>query len=785
MKKYLPFMMHIGSGGNADGLGDAFRRLDEAGIPTAVMSADAFPYDFQEITKSSSVDHFVGYRKSVNVEGQIPPSGDVNVPNYDYPPDIASQEHTNWHINHLPPEMDGDVTWFTDINEPRHKEEDHPGITEWLAEYSIKAAEISWNRGYKYFALNFAAGNHPLWDDAGPKMRELYQLAADNPHRLMIGTHEYSWTVSDIMAGHGWLVGRIVDEVLDHMPDVPIVVSEFGWSETEVPEPAQAMQDYMTVAETYYNRSGLKYACTWYCGPGYKDIADLTQRLIAPLTELTLNTEIDIVEPETPTEPPTEPPSTDCPWTMPDVRRQTWLIPQDSTHEEIAEIWAEFTLNKSTITFSHDDGGIIPAHGNAERSDVVVFNPERWPFDILAWYEERGVNTTVRYFSSTPNEVFTFTHWPTPHRVVTQEFLANPQNYTQFGLPGHDGIDIRAYHGDPVYSVAGGTVSDVHPAETSHNYGIFVRIAHSDDYETTYAHLDRVNVNVGDVVSGGVLIGYADNTGNSSADHLHLTLKKKTETYTDRCGNVWPSNICDPTSFMTHFSGVTWPGGSPGFPCPGEPTEPEPPTGEFYTTKDFMSPDPRSFVVVDRAEHGGENVSTVFRDGQEFRVKNGSQMEVYEWRDGACFRIKDTSPADDPNHGPCLYLQYADPAMTQPGGQIAPARCQVAVTYEFYSQVQFKSKDGCQNLAYRSGWARSTFCLDAVTDNYTFENGVTVDRLYETTQTGEKQLYTLKDGVMRGWSGGGAKQHDNNWGAMPIEFYLDRTIQPVPDGYCD
>ena len=35
-------------------------------------------------------------------------------------------------------------------------------------------------------------------------------------------------------------------------------------------------------------------------------------------------------------------------------------------------------------------------------------------------------------------------HWPTDFVKVTQEFGINPEIYSKYGLPGHEGIDIRA-----------------------------------------------------------------------------------------------------------------------------------------------------------------------------------------------------------------------------------------------------------------------------------------------------------------------------------------------------
>jgi hypothetical protein len=151
---------------------------------------------------------------------------------------------------------------------------------------------------------------------------------------------------------------------------------------------------------------------------------------------------------------------------------------------------------------------------------------------------------------------FKFQFWPTEYRKVTQRFGANPQNYAQFGLPGHDGIDIRAPSGSKVFCVAPGEVSRVINDPRGHNYGIHVRVAHQDGYETIYAHLQRTLVNKGDRVEPGTLLGLADNTGNSFGNHLHITLKKAGARQ-----NNWPRNIIDPTPFLLPLLGWQEPSG--------------------------------------------------------------------------------------------------------------------------------------------------------------------------------------------------------------------------------
>lgn len=394
----LPFGFHMGIGGNAAGLKtDYAQLLSTNGIPFTVMSADAMPFDFQEIAKTSNVKHFVGFRRSVPHNGQVPPSGDVNVPNYSKTPVQAAQEHTNWMLDHLPSELNSAITWVTDINEPRHSEVDHPGITEWLAQYSIEAAKICWANGYKYIALNFAGGNHPLWKDAGTYMKQLYQLAADNPDKLIIGTHEYSFTADNILEGDGYLIGRIVLQLVDYMPNVPVVVTEFGWGETTVPTVEKAMEDYLLVANTYYNRPSVKYVATWYLGNGFGGIAQKVQPFIHPIGQKTLTTEIEV-----PNTTPVPPPTGDCDCSaITEVRTISLWIPPYSqlSNSEINQVysWARYGFPDNDGVYTPGNHMLCPSHVDALRihttglpgSVLGIAYPERIGTGVdLNWIEE-------------------------------------------------------------------------------------------------------------------------------------------------------------------------------------------------------------------------------------------------------------------------------------------------------------------------------------------------------------------------------------------------------------
>lgn len=85
----------------------------------------------------------------------------------------------------------------------------------------------------------------------------------------------------------------------------------------------------------------------------------------------------------------------------------------------------------------------------------------------------------------------------------------------------HWGVDYKADTGTPVLAAADGTVEDVRRLG---NYGLYVRLGHSDGVETTYGHLSRFEQGVkpGDTVKAGDVIGYAGRSGLASGPHLYF-----------------------------------------------------------------------------------------------------------------------------------------------------------------------------------------------------------------------------------------------------------------------
>lgn len=112
--------------------------------------------------------------------------------------------------------------------------------------------------------------------------------------------------------------------------------------------------------------------------------------------------------------------------------------------------------------------------------------------------------------------------------ILTQPFGANPQDYAQFGLNGHEGLDFIPQGDDKkVYAVESGIVTqDVDDPIQGKAYGIHVGIfAPVNRRLWTYAHLAENYVQKGDRVLRGQLIGLMGDTGNARGAHLHLGLR--------------------------------------------------------------------------------------------------------------------------------------------------------------------------------------------------------------------------------------------------------------------
>ena len=90
------------------------------------------------------------------------------------------------------------------------------------------------------------------------------------------------------------------------------------------------------------------------------------------------------------------------------------------------------------------------------------------------------------------------------------------------GTRAHNGIDLAAPTGTPVYATADGIIGR---ADWYSSYGLYISVEHGASMQTRYAHLSRLAVAAGDNVKKGDLIGYVGSTGRSTGPHLHYEVR--------------------------------------------------------------------------------------------------------------------------------------------------------------------------------------------------------------------------------------------------------------------
>ena len=88
----------------------------------------------------------------------------------------------------------------------------------------------------------------------------------------------------------------------------------------------------------------------------------------------------------------------------------------------------------------------------------------------------------------------------------------------------HNGIDIDLNKGDNVSAAFNGMVRF---AKRFGGFGNVVIIRHYNGLETVYAHLWKIKVKPGDIVTAGQVIGLGGSTGHSTGSHLHFEVRFK------------------------------------------------------------------------------------------------------------------------------------------------------------------------------------------------------------------------------------------------------------------
>lgn len=110
--------------------------------------------------------------------------------------------------------------------------------------------------------------------------------------------------------------------------------------------------------------------------------------------------------------------------------------------------------------------------------------------------------------------------WPTQGTITT--------NFGEVGATspnGHSGLDIAAPYGTSVRAADAGIVAQA--GWDTGGYGILVVLDHANGMQTWYGHLSSAQVEAGERVEKGALVGLMGSTGYSTGSHVHFEVRSQ------------------------------------------------------------------------------------------------------------------------------------------------------------------------------------------------------------------------------------------------------------------
>lgn len=133
----------------------------------------------------------------------------------------------------------------------------------------------------------------------------------------------------------------------------------------------------------------------------------------------------------------------------------------------------------------------------------------------------------TRYFAADGSSVQrVFLSAPCRYEAISSRFDPHRMHPVLHVRKPHEGIDLVAPTGTPVYAIADGTLA--FHGEKGPN-GELVVLEHAGEMMSYYAHLSAYAPNLRDgmPIRRGQLVGYVGNTGRSTGPHLHFGIKVK------------------------------------------------------------------------------------------------------------------------------------------------------------------------------------------------------------------------------------------------------------------
>lgn len=300
---FVKIGFHTGPGGNHTGIGDYFRKLNDAGVPIFLKSVDdpGKILELQEIIRTSraaghSVPHTMVFRLT---------DARYEDPFYNYATSPEQAAAISWELNrsNWSTSLDKSMVWFETLNEPSRIGRNGVYHVDRLGRFSLATAKLAVAQGYRYAAFSWEPGQPEPEDWEQPEVLAFLRYAAEHPDQVAVALHEYSLSPDYIVPPaptadgdppmYPYAVGRFqaLFEVCDKygIPRPTVLITEWGWTFNAIPEPEAALQGIAWASWLYAAYPTVNGAAIWYLGRGTDGIHNQTQRLIAPLADYALS----------------------------------------------------------------------------------------------------------------------------------------------------------------------------------------------------------------------------------------------------------------------------------------------------------------------------------------------------------------------------------------------------------------------------------------------------------------------------------------------------------------
>ena len=191
-----------------------------------------------------------------------------------------------------------------------------------------------------------------------------------------------------------------------------------------------------------------------------------------------------------------------------------WVTGQNNQPMQVPPFTTEISIPLRIRTVTLETSGTI--------SEVILYR-------LQNMYDGEGDNPYLEHFEFLMETFGLRQFVGSPFENDWTPFLTSPFGYRIHPITGeremHTGIDIGKPTGTPLLAGLDGAV--VTTAGEMGGYGLTVIIEFTDEetghgVRVLYAHMDTIDVSVGDVVELGEVIGTVGQTGVATGPHLHL-----------------------------------------------------------------------------------------------------------------------------------------------------------------------------------------------------------------------------------------------------------------------